>query len=223
MNKTNSIKKEDDFSLDELGDILSGMPLDVANLQLPSPELRNYYRDEQSRIIRISGEINDYTIGVVDRILYYNSVDKNIPVEERKPIKIYIDSEGGVVNAAKILVQVIKLSKTPIYGITMGLCASAASMIFLACHKRYCLGTSTFLIHQGSCSNLEGSYSEINAFMQNYRKEIEELAAFYKEHTNYEPEYIDDKLSKGDWYISTDEAISNGLVDEIVSDLSVLF
>ena len=206
----------------EVIDLLLGDSVD-ANLALPDPQLVSYYKSVKNRIIWITGSIECQAYNWVENIIEWNRADEGIDPKDRKPIKIYIDSEGGVVNAAKILVQVIKLSKTPIYGITMGLCASAASMIFLACHKRYCLGTSTFLIHQGSCSNLEGSYSEINAFMQNYRKEIEELAAFYKEHTNYEPEYIDDKLSKGDWYISTDEAISNGLVDEIVSDLSVLF
>lgn len=206
----------------EVIDLLLGDSVD-ANLALPDPQLVSYYKSVKNRIIWITGAIECQAYNWVENIIEWNRADEGIDPKDRKPIKIYIDSEGGVVNAAKILVQVIKLSKTPIYGITMGLCASAASMIFLACHKRYCLGTSTFLIHQGSCSNLEGSYSEINAFMQNYRKEVEELAAFYKEHTNYEPEYIDDKLSKGDWYISTDEAISNGLVDEIVSDLSVLF
>ena len=33
-----------------LNGVLVGIPEDTSNLQLPNPELRDYYRDEQDRI-----------------------------------------------------------------------------------------------------------------------------------------------------------------------------
>ena len=77
--------------------------------------------------------------------------EAGIPIEERKPIKCLISNRGGSSDAANTLVDIITLSKTPIWGIAIGMCASAASMIYLACHKRYALPSVTFLFQQGSC------------------------------------------------------------------------
>ena len=46
--------------------------------------------------------------------MHYNKEDKNISVEERKPIKLYIDTIGGSVSVMLCLVNAIKVSKTPI-------------------------------------------------------------------------------------------------------------
>ena len=217
MNKTNSIKKEDDFSLDELGDILSGMPLDVANLQLPSPELRNYYRDEQSRIIRISGEINDYTIGVVDRILYYNSVDKNIPVEERKPIKIYIDTTGGSVPVMWSIMNAIKISKTPVWTINMSKALSAGSQILVAGHKRFAMPGSTVLIHSGSCF-YGGTQEQAESAKKYYDAMSKKTDEFLLSRTKIDAKVLK-KKAPFDWYISEDEALELGVIDKIVDDI----
>jgi hypothetical protein len=43
--------------------------------------------------------------------------------------------------------------------------------------------------------------------MDDYQLDIKNLTEFYKKHTTFAPEVIEDKLSKGDWYIRVPEAL----------------
>lgn len=208
-----------------MDDIMITLPSTInPNLELPDPALIQIYRDRENRVIWMLEEIGDEVYDWVDLILDVNREDEknHVPVEERKPIKCFIANRGGSVDAANTLVDIIALSKTPVWGIALGMCASAASMVYLACHKRYALPSVSFLFHQGSCSNLSGNYSELKSFMDDYQTEIHKLTEFYKKHTTYDPTLIEDKLSKGDWYIRTAEALENGVVNELVSDISIL-
>ena len=208
-----------------MDDIMITLPSTInPNLELPDPALIQIYRDRENRVIWMLEEIGDEVYDWVDLILDVNREDEknHAPVEERKPIKCFIANRGGSVDAANTLVDIIALSKTPVWGIALGMCASAASMVYLACHKRYALPSVSFLFHQGSCSNLSGNYSELKSFMDDYQTEIHKLTEFYKKHTTYDPALIEDKLSKGDWYIRTTEALENGVVNELVSDIGIL-
>lgn len=206
-----------------MDDIVVALPKMInPTLQLPDPELLQIYRDRENRVIWMLGEIGEETFDWVDFILQCNREDKDIPIEQRKPIKCIISNNGGNSDAANTLVDIIALSKTPVWGFAIGICASAASMIYLACHKRFVLPNVTFLFHQGSCSNLSGNYSELKSFMDDYQTDIQNLTEFYKKHTTYNPALIEEKLSKGDWYIRVPEAIENGIAHEIITNIDVM-
>lgn len=206
-----------------MDDIIVTLPQTIKpNMELPDPALIQIYRDRENRVIWMLGEIGEEVFDWVDFILDVNREDEKneVPIEKRKPIKCIISNRGGSSDAANTLVDIISISRTPIWGYAVGICASAASMIFLACHKRFALASATFLFHQGSCSNLSGNYSELKSFMDDYQTDIRNLTEFYKKHTTYKPELIEDKLSKGDWYIRTSEALQNGIIHHIVTDIT---
>ena len=69
----------------------------------------------------------------------YNRKDRDIPVEKRKPINIYIMSFGGELYPAYALISTILASKTPVNTINMGVAMSAGLLILLAGHKRYAM------------------------------------------------------------------------------------
>lgn len=203
-----------------MDDIFVSLPRTInPTLQLPDPELLEIYRDRENRVIWMLGEVDEEAFDWVDFILQCNREDQGKPIDERKPIKCIISNRGGNSDMANTLVDIISLSKTPIYGFAIGMCASAASMIYLACHKRYVLPNVTFLFHQGSCSNLNGNYSELKAFMDDYQTDIQNLTEFYKKHTTFDPALIEERLSKGDWYIRVPEALQNGVAHEVVRDI----
>ena len=102
----------------------------------------------------------------------------------------------------------------------LGFVASGASMIYLAGHKRYALPNTTFLLHKGNCGGLSGTFDELLAFMEDYQKDVAELIDFYKENTKFSSEDIENKI-QGEWYIRIDEALENGIVDEIVTDIDL--
>lgn len=191
-----------------------------ANLQLADPSLVQYYHDLKNRIIWIDEEIDGMTLDVVSKIIRWNQDDKDIPVEDRKPIRILFNSPGGSLDVEETIVSIIKLSKTPIYGIALGMVASAASLIFLSCHKRFALSNAYLILHKGSCQNISGDYTNVQNAMEDYRKQIEQLEKFYIENTQIPEEIVREKL-KSDWYIRGQKLIEYGLIDEWIEDIEI--
>jgi len=190
------------------------------NLQLPDPSLVMYYNDFANRIIWIEGEIDDMVLDVTSKIIRWNREDKELPIKQRKPIRILFNSPGGSLDVEETLVSLIKLSKTPIYGIAVGMVASAASLIYLSCHKRYALPNAYFILHRGSMSNLGGNFNEIQAAMADYKMQIEKMEEFYIEHTDYTEEEVKKNIVT-DWYIRGNECIEKGIVHEWVESIDI--
>ena len=201
--------------------MLVAIPESVENLQLPNPDLLTYYKDEKDRVLWIEGEIGDGLFELSKMILRYNMEDKDIPVEERRPIKIFINSPGGDLDSTLAFIGMMNISKTPIWTIDACWAYSAAGLILMAGHKRYALPNTECLIHSGS-GQLGGSYEQATEQMENYKFLVDKMRVFILDKTN-----IDQKLfkknSRKDWYIYTDEMLSLGIVDEIVDDLDILF
>lgn len=198
------------------------IPETAENVKLPDPDLLNYYKNKERRIFWILGPVDDGLYSLAQDIIECNYEDAHSNIEDRRPIRLVIASPGGSLDVEQTIVSIIEASKTPVYCIAIGMCASAASMIYLAGHKRFATRNASFLFHQGGCENLEGSFQQIMAFMEKYQMDIEEMAQFYKEHTSIPEEVIDEKLAEGDWYLSAKEALANGVVHKIIKTLDVL-
>lgn len=192
----------------------------TANWQLADPSLVNFYSDLENRTYWLSDEINNYTFDLVQYIVRWNREDKDIPVEQRKPIRIIIDCPGGHLSVSETVSNIIKMSKTPVYGIALGYVASGATVIYLSCHKKFALPNSVFVLHKGSCSGVSGTYDEIVAFARDYEKQMETLINFYIDNTNYTEEEIEENIQT-DWYIRTGEALEKGIVDKLVTDIDL--
>ena len=197
------------------------LPKEVANMQLPDPQLRNFYADLSNRSFWIDDEINEYLLELIKYIVQWNKEDAKISVAERKPIKLFFFSPGGSLDVNYSLIDTIKMSKTPIIGINMGQCASAAAYIYLSCHKRFMLLHFYFIFYQGS-GTISGTYEQICAQMLDYQNQVEELSEFMLEHTTYTKEEIANKID-GEWYVRKDEAVEKGIAHEIINDISMLF
>ena len=197
------------------------IPKAIENVQLPDPELRNYYVDLEHRTFWLDEEVTPYLLELIKYIVRWNAEDSATPVDKRQPIRIYFFSPGGDLDVNYALIDTIKMSKTPIIGINIGQCASAAAYIFLSCHKRYMLPHAYFILHQGS-GTLSGTFEQICAQMEDYQQKVEELATFVLEHTTYSEEAVAEKIV-GEWYIRKDEALENGVVHGVITDVSQLF
>ena len=193
---------------------------DTSNLQLADPSLVNFYSDLENRTYWLNDEINNFTFDLVQYIVRWNREDKGIPVEQRKPIRIIIDCPGGHLSVSETVSNIIKMSKTPVYGIALGYVASGATVIYLSCHKKFALPNSVFVLHKGGCSGVSGTYDEIVAFVSDYEKQMEMLINFYTTNTQYTKEEIDENIQT-DWYIRTEEAIKKGITDEIITDIDI--
>lgn len=203
-----------------LDNIILDIPKDLSNLQLPDPELLTYYRDLDNRVLWVDNEINEYSLEYVRLILQWNREDKKKKIKDRKPIKILFFSPGGDLDVNYTLIDTIQLSKTPVWGINMGRCASAAAFIFLSCHKRFMLPNGYFLFHQGSGA-FSGTFQEVCAQLQDYQIAVNRLSNFVLTYTSFTKEEIEEKIS-GEWYVRDPEALEKGVVNEVITDINQL-
>ena len=91
----------------------------------------------ENRVLVLNEEINESLLeNYILHILKWNREDRDIPVDKRKTITVYINSPGGSSFDGFSLVDVIMSSTTPIRGICFGLAASMGYHILLACHER---------------------------------------------------------------------------------------
>ena len=193
------------------------IPKEIANQTLPDPELRNFYLDLENRTFWLDNEVTPYLLELVRYIARWNKEDKRTPIKNRKPIRIFIFSPGGDLETYRSVADVIRLSKTPVVGINMGMAYSAAAMIFLSCHTRLMLPSASILFHKGS-GNLGGSFNEVYAAMIEYQKQVEELSSIIEKNTTYSLEEIEENMN-GDWYIRADEALKHGVCHKIIDDI----
>lgn len=191
-----------------------------ANLQLADPSLVQYYHDLANRSIWIDGEINVSTLDIVSKIIRWNREDKGKPIDERKPIKLFFLSPGGDLEIEEAVVSTIRLSQTPVWGIAMGMVASAASLIYLSCHKRFALPNAYLIIHQGS-AQMDGNYDQMVAAMKDYEEQIERMTKFYIENTDYTEDEIRTNI-KTDWYVRGEELLERKLITNWVSTIDEL-
>lgn len=197
------------------------IPQELENVKLPSPELKQYYEDLENRVIYIDFDIDSSLISVTKYILQWNKEDGEIKVEDRKPIKLLIFSNGGFLDAMFHFVDIVCISKTPIYTYNMGICASAAALIFICGHKRFMLPRAQLMIHGGS-AGLQGTSTQVLDDAENYKKAIEMMKEIVLSHSKVEAKLFN-KKSKNEWYINAEESVTLGLSDVIVKSINELF
>lgn len=194
------------------------IPSNIENMQLPSPELLTYYRNLENRVLWLDSDVDENWLEFSRKIIEWNREDKKIAVEKRKPIKLMFFSYGGSLDVNNALIDTIKLSKTPIYGINIGQACSAGCFIYLACHKRFAFPNATFLIHQGGGDGFSGTYAQVIAAVTEYQRKIEELELYLKENTNIPDDILEENITT-EWFLNADEALQYGICDKIVENL----
>lgn len=214
---------EEQKDMSELNGILLGIPKDTANLQLPDPILRDYYRDEEDRIFWLDDEICDTALDLVKMIVRYNKEDKGKPVSERKPITVFIDSPGGSVEVMYSIVKAMQASKTPVRTINYCTCFSAASQILAAGTKghRYCMPGAVVMCHSGSLT-LSGTAGDVDASKKWCDALTKRCTNMFLANTGIEPK-VYKKKTTNDWFLFEDEALQYGIVDKVITDLDEIF
>lgn len=194
------------------------IPKEAENLSLPLPELVQYYKNLERRVYWLDTDVDESTLELARLIMQWNYEDRGIPTEQRKRILIVDFSYGGMLEVCNSLIDIIKLSKTPVHCLSAGVSMSAGAFIYLACHKRYALKRTTFLLHSGSCENMSGTAEQIQSSAENYKRQVNELKQYLVEDCGLDKSLVQRKL-KQDWYLTATEALNLGLVDEIVTDI----
>jgi len=165
----------------------------------------------KERIIFIGTPMDDDVSNlIIAQMLFLASEDSD------KDINIYINSPGGVVTAGLAIYDTMQYLKCPITTICIGQAASMGAMLLAAGSKgkRYALPNARIMIHQplggaqGQATDIEIQTKEI----MRVKKLLNEILA---KHTG-QPLAKIEKDTDRDFYMSAQEAVEYGIVDEVI-------
>ncbi len=182
----------------------------VQSIQIEDDFLRD-------RKIFLVGEVNDESCNELIKQLLYMESDDNT-----RPITLFINSPGGDVNSGLAVYDTIRLMKSPVTAVVMGIAASMASIIMLACDesRRFALPSSKILIHDCSWGNRNlGGYKphEVEQELNQLKNTNARLLAIIAERCNKTVKQVA-KVTMHDRYFDADEAISFGLITAVLDN-----
>ncbi|NNV57072.1 ATP-dependent Clp protease proteolytic subunit [Panacibacter sp. KCS-6] len=165
-----------------------------------------------------------YLWGVVDDKSAREVVSKLLLLDADKPgeeIKFYINSPGGMVTSGMVMYDAIKLIKSPVSTICMGLAASMGSILLSAGvkGKRYIFPHGEVMIHQPS---LGGQYRATSADIEiqaNQMRKTKELGAkILADNCGKTVEQIMKDFDR-DYWMDANESVAYGIVDHVLEAL----
>lgn len=158
---------------------------------------------------------------LVDDIMEFNRQDNKSKVKTRKPIRLYINSPGGIVHEGFSLISAIELSETPVYTINIGMRASMAFLIGISGHKRFSLPNMMFLMHDGTNFAWDSGNKVQDKLEFDRRFSENVIKKHVLKHSNMKAtEY--DALSRVEYYMLPEDAKERNFIDEIVTDITTI-
>ena len=171
-----------------------------------------YSRLLKDRIIFLGTPIDDAVANTVIAQLLFLDNENN-----RDDIKIYINTPGGSVSAGLAIYDTIQYVKADVSTICIGMAASMGAVILAggAKGKRLALPNSEIMIHQ-VMGGAEGQATDIKIRAEHILKVKEKLDKILVKHTSKSLSQIETDTDR-DKFMSPQEAIDYGLIDQVVS------
>jgi ATP-dependent Clp protease protease subunit len=182
---------------------------------LEEREMRVTQMDIFSRLMRerllwVAGPVNDRMSTVVQaQLMYLDSVDS-------LDITMHIDSPGGSVKSGLSMVDVMQYIKSDIKTVNTGMAASMGSVLLGAGTKgkRSSLRFSKTMLHQSS-GGAYGNIQDARINFKEWEKTNKILFELLGEFCDKDPEQVT-KDSERDFWLSAEEALDYGIIDEII-------
>lgn len=170
----------------------------------------------KTRSILLTGEINKELAEKIIRQLLL------LEAEGDEPVKVFIDSPGGDVDAGFAIFDMMRFITPDVYTIGMGLVASAGALVLLASPKeqRLALPNSHYLIHQ-PLSGMRGVATEIEIHARELEKMRQKLNRLISEESGKDLEQVELDTDR-DYWLDADSALEYGLVSRIVKNRAEL-
>lgn len=204
-----------DLSDEEMSDMLECSHDDVMN----SPDQIMDMLDFANRALWLVGEINrSNSTQIIRKILRWNMDDAGLSADERQPIFIYINSNGGDITGSFALYDVIRASKTPVYGINIGYAFSGAFYMLLACHKRLGTKRSWYMMHRGSGENPGLDHLSSFRAQKQWDAQVEDMYDMITERTTI-PRSVAENYMLTDTYFNAKDAKTAGIIDAIIDNI----
>lgn len=174
-------------------------------------------KDDETAELQLFGEISsEESWWNEDCVTYRDFIAELNALGEKKNINVLIQSGGGDVFAANAIYNALILNKATITGTIIGICASAATIILMACDKRKIAKNAILMAHNPSIS-LWGSYtSEDLLKLADVTDQVKKsIATAYMDRLDKTEEEINQLMDAESWYVGQ-EAVDAGFCDEVI-------
>jgi ATP-dependent Clp protease protease subunit len=166
----------------------------------------------ESRSVELWGPVDDRSAKEVVTKLRLLEADK--PGEE---IKFFINSPGGVVTSGFVIYDTMRMLKSPVSTICMGLAASMGSILLSGGTKgrRFVYPLSEIMIHQPSLGGyMQGVSIDLEITAKQTRRVKDISARILAENCGKKAEQIMKDFDR-DYWMDAKEAIEYGIVDAV--------
>jgi len=173
-----------------------------------------YSRLLRERIIFLGGPVHDGMANtVIAQLLFLDHED------QKKDIKLYINSPGGSVTAGMAIYDTMQHVKSDVSTICIGVAASMGAFLLAAGAKgkRFALPNAEILLHQVAVDSIGGQATEIEISARQILKTKQRLNQLLAKHTGQSLSKIE-KDTERDFWLSAEEGKSYGVVDEIIKN-----
>lgn len=171
----------------------------------------------RARTILISDPIDHkLTTRVIAQLLLMDSDD------QEKPITILINSPGGSADDGFAIYDMIRFIRPPVRIVSVGLSASAATVIMLAADKgsRFALPNARIMIHQPSMRYM-GVAEDVKRTAEQILKLRERINELYARETGQPLDKVVEDTDR-DYWMSAQEAVEYGLISKVVTQFNEL-
>lgn len=171
-----------------------------------------YSRLLRERVIFLVGQVEDHMANLIVAQMLFLEADN-----PDKDIHLYINSPGGSVTAGMAIYDTMKFIKPNVSTICIGQAASMGAFLLSAGEKgkRYCLPNSRVMIHQ-PLGGFQGQASDIEIHAKEILSIKAKLNQMLADHTGQPLEVIEQDTDR-DNFMSADESLKYGLIDEVIS------
>ena len=185
-----------------------------APAQRPDPLLSE--RLFKARTVIISGEINQRLAASISAQLLALAAESN------DPITLYLNSQGGHVEAGDTIHDMIRFVKPRVRIVGTGWVASAGALIFVSVPKadRFCLPNTRFLLHQPA-GGAGGTASDIEIEAKEILRMRDRLNKIFARETGQTLERIEEDTHRNFW-LDAEPAKAYGLVGTIIKTMDEL-
>lgn len=171
--------------------------------------------ENDNRIITLNGEVDEASsLEIIAELLHHNSEDN------KEPIYLYINSNGGSIDYGLGVYDTIQHIEAPVYTVCTGFAASMGAFLLSCGEKghRSALKHSRILIHQplfygnGRYMEKESSLRKRAESLLSSRNILEKIMAGNAN----QPLDVMHRACERDNWMSAEEALAFGLIDEII-------
>lgn len=172
-----------------------------------------YSRLLKDRIIFLGEAIDENVAStIVAQLLFLEAEDPD------KDINLYINSPGGSVTAGMAIYDTMQYIKPQVSTICIGMAASMGAFLLSSGQKgkRYALPNAEIMIHQ-PLGGMQGQAEDIKIHAEWILKTREKLNKILSSNTG-QPLQIISRDTDRDNFMSADEAVRYGLIDQVIRD-----